>query len=231
MAFASATSGRSGKRIDIYEFPGFVRSVPSAIVLFEFIATCDVRPSFFEHLRRSYGNACGFARLDLAQLPYPSSVVPHVVAALPTLLGNAPISAPAGWYLFLGGKVSSFVPWLSPGGDSSVLVIELTMIALGAGAAVAEQRGKNVLEVFDPLIQRHLASANEIAPVSLDPYDILGVPRSATRDEVARAYRKKRAEYTPDRVQGMAAELIELTHNRSVAINRAYDEIKKSRGW
>jgi curved DNA-binding protein CbpA len=55
----------------------------------------------------------------------------------------------------------------------------------------------------------------------IDPYTILGVARSATRDEIRSAYRALVARYHPDRHQGNP--LANLATERMVTINRAYD--------
>jgi hypothetical protein len=53
-----------------------------------------------------------------------------------------------------------------------------------------------------------------------DPYAILGVPRSATQQEVRAAYRVLAARYHPDRHQGNPLE--ELASAKMAEINRAY---------
>ncbi|MEW6272840.1 MAG: J domain-containing protein [Thermodesulfobacteriota bacterium] len=60
-----------------------------------------------------------------------------------------------------------------------------------------------------------------------DPWEVLGVPRGATRDEVARAYRDQMKLYHPDRVAGLGAELQELAHRKAVEIQRAYAELSE----
>jgi curved DNA-binding protein CbpA len=56
-------------------------------------------------------------------------------------------------------------------------------------------------------------------------YDILGVKRTATPDEIARAYRKKSLKCHPDRTQGREKEWDQLT--------KAYDILgdKRKRHW
>jgi DnaJ like chaperone protein len=55
-------------------------------------------------------------------------------------------------------------------------------------------------------------------------WEVLGVPRIATRDEVARAYKRKISEYHPDKVAQMGPEIRALAEHRSKEINAAYDE-------
>jgi len=55
----------------------------------------------------------------------------------------------------------------------------------------------------------------------LDPYGVLGVAHSATRDEIRSAYRALVERYHPDRHHGNP--LANLANERMVAINQAYD--------
>lgn len=55
-------------------------------------------------------------------------------------------------------------------------------------------------------------------------WDVLGVPRIATRDEVARAYKRKISEYHPDKVAQLGAEIRAVAERKSKEINAAYDE-------
>ena len=53
-----------------------------------------------------------------------------------------------------------------------------------------------------------------------------------TDDEVKKAYRKLIVEHHPDKLmaQGLPQEFIDLANEKMVAINSAYDKIKKQRG-
>lgn len=65
-----------------------------------------------------------------------------------------------------------------------------------------------------------------------DPYEILGVSKDASDDEVKATYRKLVRDNHPDvlMAKGMPEEFIEVANEKLAAINDAYDRIKKSRG-
>jgi hypothetical protein len=65
-----------------------------------------------------------------------------------------------------------------------------------------------------------------------DPYDIIDISAKATDKEVHEAYRRAIASVHPDHIQalGLPAEFLELATKRAMAINDAYDRIKRERG-
>ncbi|MCB0360651.1 MAG: DnaJ domain-containing protein, partial [Bdellovibrionales bacterium] len=56
-------------------------------------------------------------------------------------------------------------------------------------------------------------------------YDILGVPRGASQEQIQRAYRKLAAQYHPDKVAHLGSEFREMAHQKMVAIQQAYNEL------
>jgi DnaJ like chaperone protein len=65
-----------------------------------------------------------------------------------------------------------------------------------------------------------------------DPYDIIDVSAKATDKELHEAYRRAIAAVHPDHIQalGLPQEFIELATKRAMAVNDAYDRIKRERG-
>jgi hypothetical protein len=63
-----------------------------------------------------------------------------------------------------------------------------------------------------------------------DPYRVLGVPRGAGAEEITRAYREQMKRYHPDRVADLGEELRALAHEKSLAIQRAYQELVPRKG-
>ena len=61
-----------------------------------------------------------------------------------------------------------------------------------------------------------------------DPYQILGIPRTATGDEVKKAYRTLARKYHPDNFAGSAAQAAGA-EEKMKEINAAYDQIQKER--
>lgn len=62
-----------------------------------------------------------------------------------------------------------------------------------------------------------------------DPWAVLGVPRGAGPEAVARAYRERMKAYHPDRVADLGEDLRRLAHERTLEIQRAYEELRQGR--
>jgi len=69
-------------------------------------------------------------------------------------------------------------------------------------------------------------------PHETDPYELIGCSRSATDDEVRRAYREKAKKFHPDilRAQGLPEEMLSRANAQMAKINAAWDRIRRERG-
>lgn len=73
-------------------------------------------------------------------------------------------------------------------------------------------------------------SARSYASTSYtDPYRVLGITRSATNDEVRKAYRLMAMKYHPDKVTNLGEEVRKNAENQMRKINEAYERIKAAR--
>ncbi len=74
--------------------------------------------------------------------------------------------------------------------------------------------------------------AGNMGPDKGDPFEILGMSRGASDDEIKAGYRRLVRENHPDRLvaQGMPAEFVELANRKLATINVAYDRIRELRG-
>ena len=63
-----------------------------------------------------------------------------------------------------------------------------------------------------------------------NPYTVLGIDKSATDEEVKKAYRKLAMKYHPDRVETMGEEIKRNAEKQFKEINEAYETIKNERG-
>ena len=59
------------------------------------------------------------------------------------------------------------------------------------------------------------------------PYDVLGIRRNASDDEITAAYRRLVQMYHPDRVANLAPEFRDLAESRMKEINRAHEQLKR----
>ena len=60
---------------------------------------------------------------------------------------------------------------------------------------------------------------------SFDPYEVLGIPPSATREAIRVAYKARMTEYHPDKVAHLGEELQELAHRKALEIQKAYQQL------
>jgi hypothetical protein len=77
---------------------------------------------------------------------------------------------------------------------------------------------------------REEATAEEAPPeeVKKDPYAVLGIDRSASGEEVRRAYRRLAAKYHPDKVSHLGEEFRDLAAKRFKEIKAAFDALNGS---
>jgi uncharacterized membrane protein YkvA (DUF1232 family) len=71
------------------------------------------------------------------------------------------------------------------------------------------------------------ASAEE---VEKDPYQILGVPRNASQQEIKSAFRKQAQRYHPDRVSHLGEEFQQLAKEKFQEIQKAYEILSNGAG-
>ncbi len=64
-------------------------------------------------------------------------------------------------------------------------------------------------------------------PIKLDPHEVLGIPVSATMEEITKAFRKKAKENHPDTVPQKTPESLAFAEERMKIINEAYNVLKK----
>lgn len=70
-----------------------------------------------------------------------------------------------------------------------------------------------------------------LGPEQADPYEVLGMTRSASNDEIKLAYRNLIRENHPDLLiaKGVPEEMINIANERMANINDAYDRVQKDR--
>jgi len=74
--------------------------------------------------------------------------------------------------------------------------------------------------------------ARHIRPDREDPYVILGVERTASDEDVKKAYRRLVTEHHPDRAisRGLPEEFVKIATDKLARINDAYERIERERG-
>jgi uncharacterized membrane protein YkvA (DUF1232 family) len=60
-----------------------------------------------------------------------------------------------------------------------------------------------------------------------DPYEVLGIPSSASADAIRVAYKARMQEYHPDKVAHLGEELQQLAHRKALEIQQAYRQLRR----
>ena len=63
-----------------------------------------------------------------------------------------------------------------------------------------------------------------------DYYEVLGVERNASAEEIKKAYRKLAIKYHPDKVATLGEDVQKAAEEKFKAVNQAYEAICKERG-
>ncbi len=109
------------------------------------------------------------------------------------------------------------IPDVSPVGFLDDLAILLAALYFGSQRPGSTDSGRT----------RRTRPAREPASEALDPFEVLGVPRGASPEEITHAFRSKMKQYHPDRVADLGKEVRDVAHEKSVEIQRAYETLKK----
>lgn len=74
--------------------------------------------------------------------------------------------------------------------------------------------------------RRQASAAGSGGAKAFDPYAVLGIAPTASRDAIQSAYRARMQEYHPDKVAHLGEELQRLALEKSQQIQRAYQELR-----
>ena len=75
---------------------------------------------------------------------------------------------------------------------------------------------------------RPTEDAADSARAAWDPYAVLKIRRGAARADITRAYRQQMKQYHPDRVNQLGEELQRVAHQKTLDIQRAYEELRSA---
>ena len=62
-------------------------------------------------------------------------------------------------------------------------------------------------------------------------YEILGLNKSSTEDQIKTAYRKMVKKYHPDKLRGVSEDVVKMAKEKFQSVKDAYDAIRKQRGF
>jgi uncharacterized membrane protein YkvA (DUF1232 family) len=82
------------------------------------------------------------------------------------------------------------------------------------------------LYLMNTFKNRQRASSDSPQKTSASPFEVLDIPITASQKEIQDAYRKKMAEYHPDKVAHLGPDLKKLAEEKTKEIQTAYHTLK-----
>lgn len=81
----------------------------------------------------------------------------------------------------------------------------------------------------DPETQQEQGAPSKVTDKPREWWEVLGVPMHATLEEITRQYRQGMRLYHPDRVSGLAPEIVCIAEQRTKELNAAYAQARRLR--
>ncbi len=108
---------------------------------------------------------------------------------------------------------------------SDLLNDERSFLPIEATNGLIINMNKTTIAQVTQLDQHQELSAGQ------DPYIVLGVPYSASDDEIRNTYHRRAQNYHPDRIQaaGLSAEFVDLANTQMARINESFERIMETR--
>lgn len=114
---------------------------------------------------------------------------------------------------------------------------ELNQAELNAIQEIADSMSINIQDqrsiraMFTGGSYTHSKSRQSSVATQQNSYEILGIDRTASDNEIKEAYRKLARKYHPDKVSHLGEEFTALAEEKFKAINDAFQSIKQERGF
>ena len=86
-------------------------------------------------------------------------------------------------------------------------------------------------DASDASTEGRKAAANNVSAEHRDPFEVLGVESNADEKVVRKAYREEMARYHPDKVAHLGKELQALAHEKTLQLQKAFEEVGRIRGF
>lgn len=100
--------------------------------------------------------------------------------------------------------------------DGQVSPEESSMLfTIGGYLGLSEKDIRSIMGMFEP---------------EKDPYKILEIDKSATDEEVRKAYRRLAVKFHPDKVENLGEDVKKAAEEKFKSVQSAYEQIKKERG-
>jgi DnaJ like chaperone protein len=115
---------------------------------------------------------------------------------------------------------------------SRLQLIHLLFGVAGADKAIHPSEIKVIESISDYLgisSSDYLSIRNMFIPETDSSYKILEIERSATNEEIKKAYRKMALKYHPDKVSHLGEDFRKTADEKFKKMNEAYEKIKKER--